>query len=88
MTTAKITYTPSEWDPVDPRRARCEFCDEESDGRVLFEYYDGHIWVCLACWDLLRRSRSHPYSKAMDKAAKLTNGYYINRKFASMRWPV
>ena len=83
-----ITYalssnpTPSEWEITDPRTATCEYCDQEAQGRILLELWGGHLWVCLTCWQTLRRMRSHPYSKAMDKFAQKACGYYANRQLA------
>jgi hypothetical protein len=38
----------------------------------------------MACYELLRNSRSHPYSTVMDKFAMRSVGYLANVKMARM----
>ena len=73
------------YDMTDPSTATCEFCDQLTAGRVMVELYGGSLMVCQACYELLRNSRSHPYSRAMDNFAMRSVGYLANRKMANMR---
>jgi ribosome-binding protein aMBF1 (putative translation factor) len=73
-----------EFDVTDPRTFKCEFCDELAAGRVMVDLYGGSLMVCQACYELLRGSRSHPYSRVMDKFALRSVGYLANRKMARM----
>ena len=72
------------YDITDPRTLHCEFCDQDSAGRVMVELYGGSLMVCQACYELLRDSRSKPYSKAMDKFSMRACGYHSSRKIARM----
>jgi ribosome-binding protein aMBF1 (putative translation factor) len=76
--------TTGAYDITDPRTLTCEFCDQVVTGRVLVELYGGSLMVCQACYELLRGSRSHPYSTVMDKFAMRSVGYLANRKMARM----
>jgi ribosome-binding protein aMBF1 (putative translation factor) len=75
----------SQYDITDPRTLTCEFCDQEVTGRVQVDLYGGALMVCQACYELLKASRSHPYSRVMDKFAMRSVGYHANVKMA--RWP-
>ena len=72
------------YDITDPRTLTCEFCDQVVTGRVMVDLYGGSLMVCQACYELLRGSRSHPYSTVMDKFAMRSVGYLANRKMARM----
>jgi ribosome-binding protein aMBF1 (putative translation factor) len=72
------------YDVTDPRTLKCEFCGELVRGRVMFEMHGGSLMVCEGCLELLRQSRSHPYSQVMDRFALQACGYLANRKMA--RW--
>ena len=67
---------------TDSRTLVCEFCDRKVPGRIRFELYGGALMVCEHCHDLLYASRSHPYSKIMDKFCLHSCGYRVNVKFA------
>jgi ribosome-binding protein aMBF1 (putative translation factor) len=74
-----------QYDVTDPRTLTCEFCDQEVTGRVMVDLYGGALMVCQACYDLLRNSRTKPYSRVMDKYAMRSVGYLANVKMARMR---
>jgi ribosome-binding protein aMBF1 (putative translation factor) len=76
--------TTGAYDITDPRTLKCEFCDQVAAGRIMVELYGGSLMVCQACYELLRGSRSHPYSTVMDKFAMRSVGYLANRKMARM----
>jgi ribosome-binding protein aMBF1 (putative translation factor) len=80
--------TVGEYEITSAATGACEFCGQTVQGRVLFELYGGHLWVCQSCYEALRTSRSKPYSRAMDKFAIAACGYYANRKMARMWRPV
>jgi len=73
-----------QYDITDPRTLTCEFCDQEVAGRVRVDLYGGALMVCQACYELLRNSRSKPYSRVMDKFAIRSVGYLANVKMARM----
>ena len=70
------------YDITDPTTAVCEFCDQVAAGRVMVELYGGSLMVCQACYELLRNSRSKPYSRAMDKFSMRARGYHASVKMA------
>jgi ribosome-binding protein aMBF1 (putative translation factor) len=70
---------------TDPRTLICEYCDQEAQGRIMVDLYGGSLMVCMACYELLRNSRSHPYSRVMDRFAMRSVGYLANVKIARMR---
>ena len=74
----------SEYDITDPRTLTCEFCDQVVAGRIMVELYGGALMVCQACYELLRNSRSKPYSKVMEKYSMRSVGYLANVKMARM----
>ena len=75
----------TQFDITDPRTRPCEFCDQESAGRVMVELHGGSLYVCRACYELLQSNRHRPYSRAMDKFSMLACGYHISRKVARVR---
>lgn len=74
----------AEYEITDPRTRPCEFCGQEAHGRVMIDLYGGSLMVCMTCYELLRGSRSHPYSKAMEKFAMRSVGYHITAKMARL----
>ncbi len=73
-----------QYDITDPRSLTCEFCDQVAAGRIMVDLYGGSLMVCQACYELLRGSRSKPYSKAMDKFSMRARGYHASAKMARM----
>ena len=73
-----------QFDITDPRTLTCEFCAQEAHGRVRVDLSGGPLMVCESCYELLRNSRSHPYSRVMDKFAMRSVGYLANVKMARM----
>ena len=72
----------TEYDITDPRTLTCEFCDQVVAGRIMVELYGGALMVCQACYELLRNSRSKPYSKVMEKYSMRSAGYLASVKMA------
>ena len=73
-----------QYDITDPRTLTCEFCDQLVAGRIMVELYGGSLMVCQACYELLRNSRSKPYSKVMEKFSMRSVGYLASAKMARM----
>jgi len=61
----------SAYDITDPKTAPCEYCGQDSAGRVMIDLYGGSLWVCATCYQLIQSSRHKPYSRVMDKFARM-----------------
>jgi len=75
----------AQFDITDPRTRPCEFCDQEAAGRVMVELHAGSLYVCRACYELLRSNWSKPYSRVMDRFSVLACGYHASAKMARLR---
>jgi len=64
---------------------QCEFGDHSAQSLIhLWFYTTTGIWVCEECYQVINSHRYQPYSKVMDKLARVEAGYQVNRKLAEL----
>jgi Zn-finger protein len=64
---------------------QCEFGNHSAPSLIhLWFYTTTGIWVCAECYELINSHHYQPYSKVMDKLARVEAGYQVNRKLAEL----
>jgi ribosome-binding protein aMBF1 (putative translation factor) len=67
---------------TNPKTAPCEYCDQESHGRVMVQLHGGSLWVCASCFELIQNNRHKPYSKVMERYSMRSTGHHVSIKQA------